>query len=46
LPGYGFSDPPTAPGFGITHMGDAMNELMVTLGYSKYGKDAPITPLC
>ncbi|CAO3581146.1 unnamed protein product [Absidia cylindrospora] len=36
LPGYGFSDPPTAPGFGTTKIGDVFNELMLALGYSKY----------
>ncbi|CAO3599590.1 unnamed protein product [Absidia cylindrospora] len=36
LPGYGFSDPPTAPGFGIAKMGEILNELMLALGYSKY----------
>ncbi|KAI8337264.1 Alpha/Beta hydrolase protein [Chlamydoabsidia padenii] len=36
LPGYGFSDPPTTPGFGINQMGDILNELILALGYSKY----------
>ncbi|KAI8330325.1 Alpha/Beta hydrolase protein [Chlamydoabsidia padenii] len=36
LPGYGFSDPPTTPGFGIAQMGDSIHQIMEALGYSKY----------
>jgi pimeloyl-ACP methyl ester carboxylesterase len=37
LPGYGFSDKPTAPGWGIERIADAWAELMARLGYSNYG---------
>jgi pimeloyl-ACP methyl ester carboxylesterase len=36
LPGFGFSDAPTASGFGVVKMSAMMNELMVKLGYTKY----------
>ncbi|KAI8081300.1 Alpha/Beta hydrolase protein [Halteromyces radiatus] len=36
LPGYGFSEPSTTPGFGIPQMGDAIHHLMLSLGYTKY----------
>jgi pimeloyl-ACP methyl ester carboxylesterase len=37
LPGYGFSDHPTHPGWGVDHIADAWDELMVRLGYPRYG---------
>ena len=36
LPGYGFSPAATAPGLGSREMGQAFNNLMHQLGYSKY----------
>ncbi|KAI7859256.1 Alpha/Beta hydrolase protein [Circinella umbellata] len=36
LPGYGFSEAPKSPGYGIAKYGTMMNELMITLGYNKY----------
>lgn len=36
LPGYGFSDKPTAPGVGIERIAEAWNELMVALEYRDY----------
>ncbi|KAF7727833.1 hypothetical protein EC973_006946 [Apophysomyces ossiformis] len=36
LPGFGFSEPPKAKGFGVAKMGSIINSLMVKLGYSKY----------
>ncbi|MGI4834091.1 MAG: epoxide hydrolase family protein [Janthinobacterium lividum] len=37
LPGYGFSDRPTQPGYDAARMADVLNELMTkTLGYKKY----------
>ncbi|KAG8858263.1 hypothetical protein FRB96_005393 [Tulasnella sp. 330] len=36
IPGYGFSDPPTAPGFGIRRAADVFDKLMKRLGYSHY----------
>jgi pimeloyl-ACP methyl ester carboxylesterase len=37
LPGYGFSDKPATPGWGIERIADAWIELMGRLGYSRYG---------
>jgi pimeloyl-ACP methyl ester carboxylesterase len=38
LPGFGFSDAPTAPGMGMEGIARLMNTLMVdVLGYDKYG---------
>ncbi|WP_370972391.1 alpha/beta fold hydrolase [Amycolatopsis sp. cg9] len=37
LPGYGFSDKPAAPGWGIERMSDAWCELMARLGYRRFG---------
>ncbi len=36
LPGYGFSDKPTAPGWGVERIGSAWGELMARLGYDRY----------
>ncbi len=36
LPGYGFSDKPGKPGWGIGKIADAWAELMSRLGYEKY----------
>lgn len=36
LPGYGFSDKPTAAGVGVERIADAWDELMTALGYSRY----------
>ena len=37
LPGYGFSGKPTTTGWGIEKIADAWDELMVRLGYARYG---------
>jgi pimeloyl-ACP methyl ester carboxylesterase len=37
LPGYGFSDRPTAAGWGIARIAAAWAELMSRLGYERYG---------
>ncbi|MGN9908423.1 epoxide hydrolase family protein [Phytohabitans sp. LJ34] len=37
LPGYGFSDKPTAPGWGVQRIAAAWAELMARLGYTRYG---------
>src|SRR5919108_1721512 len=37
LPGYGFSDKPATPGWGIERIADAWAELMARLGYERYG---------
>ena len=37
LPGYGFSDKPTRPGWGIERIADAWHALMTRLGYARYG---------
>ena len=37
LPGYGFSDKPAAPGWGIERIADAWVGLMDRLGYARYG---------
>lgn len=37
MPGYGFSDKPTEPGFDIKRMGETMAALMGQLGYTRYG---------
>ena len=37
LPGYGFSDKPTATGWGVEHIADAWAQLMARLGYERYG---------
>jgi epoxide hydrolase len=37
LPGYGFSDKPAAPGWGVERIADAWAELMDRLGYDRYG---------
>ncbi len=36
LPGYGFSDPPTAPGMSNERMADLFAELMSMLGYERF----------
>jgi pimeloyl-ACP methyl ester carboxylesterase len=37
LPGYGFSDKPTAPGWGVERIASAWTVLMARLGYERYG---------
>jgi epoxide hydrolase len=37
LPGFGFSDQPTRTGWGIERIAAAWTELMVRLGYERYG---------
>jgi epoxide hydrolase len=37
LPGYGFSDKPSEPGWGIERIARAWIELMARLGYERYG---------
>jgi pimeloyl-ACP methyl ester carboxylesterase len=37
LPGYGFSDKPAAPGWGVPRIARAWAELMRRLGYERYG---------
>jgi pimeloyl-ACP methyl ester carboxylesterase len=37
LPGYGFSDKPTSPGWNVQRTADAWAELMSRLGYDRYG---------
>jgi pimeloyl-ACP methyl ester carboxylesterase len=37
LPGYGWSERPTAPGWGIEHIADAWAVLMRRLGYERFG---------
>ena len=37
LPGYGFSDKPTRPGWGVERIADAWAALMARLGYGRYG---------
>jgi len=37
LPGFGFSDKPTAPGWGLNRIADAWIELMGRLGYDRWG---------
>jgi epoxide hydrolase len=37
LPGYGFSDKPDRPGWGVERIADAWAELMGRLGYDRYG---------
>src|SRR3989440_8607247 len=37
LPGYGFSDKPTAKGWGVERIGQAWAALMARLGYDRYG---------
>lgn len=37
LPGYGFSDKPTETGWGVGRIGEAWDELMLRLGYDRYG---------
>ncbi len=37
LPGYGFSGKPTEAGWGVEKIAEAWDELMVRLGYEKYG---------
>ena len=36
LPGFGFSDKPTAPGWGVEKIGTAWTRLMAILGYDRY----------
>lgn len=36
LPGYGFSDKPSAPGWGVEKIGGAWTRLMAALGYQRY----------
>lgn len=37
LPGYGFSGKPSSTGWGVEHIAEAWDQLMVRLGYSRYG---------
>lgn len=37
LPGYGFSDKPTVPGWGVERIATAWAQLMDRLGYDRYG---------
>jgi pimeloyl-ACP methyl ester carboxylesterase len=37
LPGYGFSDKPDAPGWGVERIAKAWAQLMAALGYKRYG---------
>lgn len=37
LPGYGFSDKPTRPGWGVERIAAAWGALMARLGYERYG---------
>ena len=37
LPGYGFSDRPSSPGWGVQRIAVAWDELMRVLGYERYG---------
>jgi epoxide hydrolase len=37
LPGYGFSDKPARPGWGVERIADAWARLMARLGYQRYG---------
>jgi pimeloyl-ACP methyl ester carboxylesterase len=37
LPGYGFSDKPQGPGWGMERIAAAWTELMARLGYERYG---------
>ncbi|MFB9837323.1 epoxide hydrolase family protein [Actinoallomurus acaciae] len=37
LPGYGFSDKPAGPGWGVERIAAAWIELMARLGYDRYG---------
>jgi epoxide hydrolase len=37
LPGYGFSGRPSAPGWNVARIARAWDELMVRLGYERYG---------
>jgi pimeloyl-ACP methyl ester carboxylesterase len=37
LPGFGFSDRPSQPGWGVARIADAWDELMRRLGYHRYG---------
>lgn len=37
LPGYGFSDKPTSPGWGVERIAAAWSELTARLGYDRYG---------
>lgn len=37
LPGYGFSDGPTEPGWRVQRIAAAWRELMARLGYERYG---------
>jgi epoxide hydrolase len=37
LPGYGFSDKPTRPGWGVERIAAAWSVLMARLGYERYG---------
>jgi epoxide hydrolase len=37
LPGYGFSDKPDRPGWGVDRIAAAWTELMARLGYERYG---------
>ncbi|HLN18447.1 MAG TPA: alpha/beta fold hydrolase [Acidimicrobiales bacterium] len=37
LPGYGWSDKPTAPGWGVDRTAAAWAQLMARLGYARYG---------
>ncbi len=36
LPGYGFSDKPAAPGWGVDKIGRVWSQLMARLGYDRY----------
>ena len=38
LPNFGFSSGVTRRGFGLAQYAEALNKLMIKLGYDKYGK--------
>jgi pimeloyl-ACP methyl ester carboxylesterase len=37
LPGYGWSDKPSSPGWGVERIASAWHQLMTRLGYQRYG---------
>ena len=37
MPGFGFSDKPTVPGYSVRKVGETVGKLMARLGYTKYG---------
>ncbi len=42
LPNYGFSDEVTKGAFAIRHYSTALHQVMLNLGYDKYGKSVTI----